>query len=545
MKRQLHSIHGGVHPAEHKRESTVQNIAQAGLPTQLIVPLHQHLGQRAKPLVQVGEQVLKGQMIGQADGEISCAVHAPTSGTVSAVAEAPVPHPSGLPDLCITLIPDGADSWVERTPLHYENLPPRVLLRHLRDCGIAGLGGAVFPSHIKLNPGHQVNVPTLILNGAECEPWITCDDLLMRERAAEIVAGAKIMQYLLNADEVLIGIEDNKPQAIAAMRAACVDTCFEVIAVPTLYPSGSAKQLTEILTGKEPPSGVRATTIGVQIFNVATAYSVARAMLHGEPLISRIVTVTGNVDQPRNYEVLLGTPVKELMALAGSPRADTQGTIMGGPMMGFSLPSDMVPVVKATNCLIASSPKLFPPPPPALPCIRCTQCAQVCPVSLQPQDLFWFARGREFGKAQEYNLFDCIECGCCDYVCPSHIPLVQYYRFAKSEIWAREREKNQADLARERHEFRQQRIERDKKERADKLAAKTQGSKTSVTGTGEADDKKAAIQAAIERAKLKRAGVTPKNVEDLPMQTLKEIEEIEARRAQLKRSIENQSDSST
>ena len=367
----------------------------------------------------------------------------------------------------------------------------------------------------------------------------------MRERAAEIIAGAKIMQHLMNADEVLIGIEDNKPQAIAAMRAACVDTRFEVIVVPTLYPSGGAKQLTEILTGQEPPSGGRSTHIGVQIFNIATAYSVARAVHHGEPLISRIVTVTGNVEQPRNYEVLLGTPVNELIALTGKPRKDTQGTIMGGPMMGFTLPSDEVPVVKATNCLIARSLKLFPPPPPALPCIRCTQCAQVCPVSLQPQELFWFAHGREFGKAQEYNLFDCIECGCCDYVCPSHIPLVQYYRFAKSEIRAREREKNQADLARERHEFRLQRIEREKKERADRLAAKTQGSKTPAVGNSETDIKKAAIQAAIERSKLKRAGVTPQNVENLPVQTLKEIEEIETRRAQLKQSLEKQPDTPT
>jgi len=339
----------------------------------------------------------------------------------------------------------------------------------------------------------------------------------------------------------LIGIEDNKPQAIAAMRTACAETSFEVIAIPTLYPSGGTKQLTQILTGRETPSGGRSTDLGVQMFNVATAYSLARAVLHGEPLISRIVTVTGNVDAPRNYEVLLGTPVKELLALAGTPRTDTQGIIMGGPMMGFTLPAESVPVVKATNCLIAKSPALFPPPPPTLPCIRCTQCAQACPVDLQPQDLYWFARGREFGKAQEYNLFDCIECGCCDYVCPSHIPLVQYYRYAKSEIWAREREKQQADLARERHEFRLARIEREKKERADKLAAKTQGSKA-PSANAEADPKKAAIQAAIERAKLKRAGVTPQNVENLPTETLKEIEEIEARRAQLKQAMEKQPD---
>ena len=360
----------------------------------------------------------------------------------------------------------------------------------------------------------------------------------MRERAAEIVAGAKIMRHMLGSDQVLIGIEDNKPEAIAAMRAACADTGFEVIAVPTIYPGGGAKQLTKVLLGKEPPAGGRSTDIGVQVFNVATGYSLARAVLHGEPLISRIVTVTGNVERPQNFEVLLGTPADELVSLAGAPRSNTNGYIMGGPMMGFTLPSVQAPVVKATNCLIASSPALFPPAPPALPCIRCTQCAQACPVGLQPQDLYWFARGREFGKAQEYDLFDCIECGCCDYVCPSHIPLVHYYRFAKSEIWAREREKKQADIARERHEFREHRLEREKKERADKLAAKTQGPKTPAGG--DTDAKQAAIQAAIERAKLKRAGVVPQNVENLPAERLKEIEEIEARRTQLKQAMEKQ-----
>lgn len=538
--RKLFGFHGGVHPAQHKTESTASPIAIAPLPTQLIVPMHQHIGNRAKPIVSAGERVLKGQMIGRADGYISCAVHAPTSGTVSAIEMATVPHPSGLPDLCISIEPDGGEQWVTRTPLDYLALNPSELRNRLRDLGLAGMGGAVFPSHAKLNPGRRANVLTLILNGAECEPWITCDDLLMRERADQIVAGGKIMQHMLGATEVLIGIEDNKPEAIQAMRAACAGTHFEVIAVPTKYPSGGAKQLTKILTGKEPPSGGRSTEIGVQVFNVATAYALARAVLHGEPLISRVVTVTGNVERPHNLEALIGTPVHELVALAGSPRAGN--CIMGGPMMGFTLPSDQVPLIKATNCLIATSPKLFPAPPPALPCIRCTLCAQACPVDLQPQELYWFSRAKEFGKAQEYDLFDCIECGCCDYVCPSHIPLVQYYRFAKSEIWAREREKDKADVARDRHEFRDYRIEREKKERADKLAAKTQGPKTPVAGQAAPDAKQAAIQAAIDRAKLKRAGVEPKNVAGLPPEKLQEIREIEARRAQLKQAMEKPSD---
>ena len=291
--------------------------------------------------------------------------------------------------------------------------------------------------------------------------------MLMRERAADILRGAEVLRELLYAEEVLIGIEDNKPEAIAAMRQAVLDDKhghMEVIAVPTLYPGGGAKQLIRVLTSIEVAAGVRSTEYGVQCFNVATAYCVWRAIAFGEPLLSRIVTVTGNVEHAQNYEVLLGTPVAELVALAGS-RADTNKHIMGGPMMGVDLPSGAVGVTKATNCIIEASPKLFPPPPPALPCIRCTRCADVCPAELQPQELFWFAKAKDFGKTQEYSLFDCIECGACAYVCPSQIPLVQYYRFAKSEIWQREREAQAADVARERHEYRLLRIEREKRKK--------------------------------------------------------------------------------
>jgi electron transport complex protein RnfC len=226
-----------------------------------------------------------------------------------------------------------------------------------------------------------------------------------------------------------------------------------------------------VLTGLEVPSGKLPTDIGVQCFNVATAYSVYRALAHGEPLLSRIITITGNVREARNYEALIGTPIAELVALSAA-LPDTDGYIMGGPMMGFPLPAVHVPMVKATNCIIAASARLFPPPQPAMPCIRCTRCVEVCPADLQPQDLFWFAQSKEFGRAQAFSLFDCIECGACSYVCPSHIPLVQYYRFAKSEIRAREHDKQLADQARVRHEYHELRIEREKREKAEKLATK-------------------------------------------------------------------------
>jgi electron transport complex protein RnfC len=470
--RKLYHFHGGIHPPSNKTQSTRTAIAHAPLPTKLIVPLHQHAGEAAKPVVQAGDHVLKGQLIGMPDGFVSSAVHAPTSGTITAIDMQLIAHPSGLPNLCATLIPDGKDEWAALKPIDYRNHSSAELQHLLRMAGVVGLGGAAFPSDIKLRIGKQ-KITTLILNGAECEPYITCDDMLMRERAAEIVQGAEMLRFMLDADEVLIGVEDNKPEAVAALQQAITANGMkqEVVAIPTIYPGGGAKQLIRVITGLEVPSGKLPTDIGVQCFNVATACTVYRALAHGEPLLSRVITIAGNVRHAQNYEALIGTPIDELVALSEA-LPDTDRYFMGGPMMGMPLPSVHVPAVKATNCIIAASAKLFPPPQPAMPCIRCTRCVEVCPADLQPQDLYWFAQSREFGRAQAFSLFDCIECGACSYVCPSHIPLVQFYRFAKSEIRAREHDKQLADQARVRHEYHEQRLEREKREKAEKLAAK-------------------------------------------------------------------------
>ena len=481
--KKLYHFHGGIHPPSNKTQSTGLAVARAPLPSRLVVPLHQHAGEAAKPVVQVGDHVLKGQLIGMPDGFISSAVHAPTSGTITAIDMQLIAHPSGLPNLCATLIPDGKDKCIPLNSVDYRDHSPAELQHLLRMAGVVGLGGAVFPSDIKLRIGKQ-KIKTLILNGAECEPYITCDDMLMRERAAEIVQGAEVLRFMLDASEVLIGVEDNKPEAISALQQAIKESGLkhEVVAIPTIYPGGSAKQLIKVLTGLEVPSGKLPTDIGVQCFNVATAYSVHRALAHGEPLLSRIVTITGNVRQAQNYEALIGTPIDELVALSVA-LPDTDSYLMGGPMMGIPLPAVHVPVVKATNCVIAASAKLFPAPQPALPCIRCTRCVEVCPADLQPQDLFWFAQSKEFARAQTFSLFDCIECGACSYVCPSHIPLVEYYRFAKSEIRARELDKQLADQARERHEYREHRIEREKHEKAEKLAAKEKAAQATKLNT--------------------------------------------------------------
>jgi electron transport complex protein RnfC len=544
--RTLHTFHGGVHPPEHKLESSELSSAYAPLPPRLVLPLQQHIGAKARAVVQAGDKVLKGQLIARAEGTLSAAIHGPTSGTVLSVGLHAVPHPSGMQDLCITLEPDGEERWIEHAGFDFRAIPRQELLAKLRDAGIVGLGGATFPTHVKLNTGQAQGIQTLVLNGAECEPWITTDDRLMRERAAEIVQGIEVLRHLVNPVETLVGIEDNKPQAIAAVQQACAGTGIEVIIVPTLYPTGGEKQLIKILTGKEVPSGGRPLSIGVACSNVATAYAVHRLVYRGEPMISRLVTVTGNVRTPQNFEVLLGTPISELERLAGA-QPDTQGYILGGPMMGLHIADGGLPVVKGTNCIIAKSDALFPPQPAALPCIRCTRCAQVCPADLQPQELYWFAKARNFGKAQEYSLFDCIECGACSYVCPSHIPLVQYYRFAKGEIWAREKEKTAADAARERHEFRLERFERDKCERAERLAEKEKAAAAAkavapmVAPAAVAPDTaappdatQALIRAAIERAKEQSAAVKPKNTEQLTPQQQAEINEIEMQRAHIR-----------
>lgn len=531
----LFKFKGGVHPPEHKLESTTTPIQPLPMPSRLVLPLRQHVGNIPKIRVEVGQQVLKGQLLAEPEGNISAAVHAPTSGVIAAIKEELIPHPSGLPDMSITLEPDGKDEWIAHEPVDWRSTDKHALVASLRLSGIVGLGGATFPTHIKVRPDGSTGVRTLVINGAECEPYITCDDMLMRERADEIVQGIEIAYYLLGAQECLIGIEDNKPQAAEAMRIAAAKSqvSMQVIVVPTIYPSGDARRLIQVLTGKEIPSYKRSTEVGVQCFNVATVLSMYRYFKFGEPIVSRIVTVTGNVAHPGNFEVPLGTPVTALLDAAGGTLPATSEYIMGGPMMGFSLPSPHVPVTKATNCIIAGAPNLFPAPEPAMPCIRCARCADACPVNLQPQELYWFSKSNNLEKAREYKLFDCIECGCCSYVCPSHIPLVQYYRYAKSETIAQDRAKEAADLARERNEFRLLRIEREKQERAQRNAQKTAAAKTEAKPDSAAEAaKKAAIAAAVERAKAQKAEVSPLNVDNLPPAVQSEIAEIDARRTE-------------
>lgn len=469
-KRWLHHFHGGVFPKYNKSLSLRQPLRTGYVPKQLILPLQQHMGVAALPCVQVGEQVKKFQMIAQPAKGLSAPVHAPSSGKIIAIEQRILPHASGLAEPCIVIEPDAKQNAIQNA-LGVTDKPKTIaeFKQLLLNAGIVGMGGAGFPTFAKL-PDQPGKIKHLIINGAECEPFITCDDLLMQSHAPEIVRAALFMADLFEAEEVICGIETNKPQAIAAMQQACEGSRVRLEEVATVYPMGGQKQLTQELVGLEIPSGLHSIDIGVVMMNVATLRAITQAIELGQPLVSRFVTVSGmGLKKPYNIEALLGTPFNELVELAQpDPKLDYP-LLMGGPMMGFAVAHNDVPVIKTTNCILANPPE---PSDEPMACIRCGECAEACPVNLLPQQLYWHARAHEYDKTEQLNLFDCIECGCCSFVCPSHIPLVQYYRHAKAEVREIKQQAQLTELAKQRHEARQTRLERDKQEREAKLAAK-------------------------------------------------------------------------
>jgi electron transport complex protein RnfC len=507
--RKIFDFHGGIHPPENKHQSLRQAIAQAGIPAQLVIPVSQHIGAPAQPVVAPGDRVLGGQVIAAAKGFVSVPAHAPTSGTVLAVEERMIAHPSGFAALCVVIETDGRDEWIELSGTKdYASVEPAELLNIIREAGIAGMGGAGFPSAVKLSVKPETPIETLIINGTECEPYITADDILMRERPEQIIEGVNILRQIIQPRETLIGVENNKPEGIAALRRAAEGTGIVVVDFPTKYPSGGEKQLIEILTGKQVPSGGLPAAVGIVCLNLGTAVAIRAAVVEGRPLVSRITTLTGKaLAQAQNYEVLIGTPMSHLLQLAGYDRTRNQRLIMGGPMMGFTVPDADVPVVKTTNCILAPTEEEIPAPPPAQACIRCGMCAEVCPASLLPQQMFWFSQGKEFEKLEHHNLFDCIECGACSYACPSNIPLVQYYRASKAEIIQLRREHEKSERSRTRFEARQERLDREDAEKEAKRAARKKAAeeraKLAAAGSGEGTEDP--IQAAIDRAKAKKA----------------------------------------
>ena len=509
---------GGIHPPGQKQQSTTQAITRLPLPDKLVVSLKQHIGANGKLIVEKGQQVLKGQALTKPSGNWSVPVHAPTSGLISDICPMPSAHPSALPELSVIIEPDGKDNWCELNPVtDAKALSHDELVDVIHQSGIAGMGGAGFPTYVKADTRKAIEF--LIVNAVECEPYITADDMLMREHADGIVAGIELMQQLLSPQLTIIGIEDNKPDAIAAMKlAAQHNDSIIVQTVPTVYPSGGEKQLIKLLTGKEVPSGSIPADIGMLVQNVGTLFAVNQAVHEGKPLIERVVTVTGNtIHKQGNVWALLGTEIKHLLDCQGFSPVPQQRVVMGGPMMGFTLPTVRIGVVKTTNCILAPDHQELAEPGDEKACIRCSACADACPASLLPQQLQWFAKSKEYDKLNEHNLFDCIECGACAYVCPSEIPLVQYYRVAKAEIKEQQAEQIKAERAKERFEARKERLEREQEERQNrhkrKPAAKSDGEKQKVADAlarvkAKSDDKdsKSAVAAAIARAKAKKQG---------------------------------------
>ncbi|MCZ6560974.1 MAG: electron transport complex subunit RsxC [Gammaproteobacteria bacterium] len=469
---------GGLKLLPNKIQSTLTPIRQVPIPEKLILPVSQHIGREAIPLVQPGDTVLKGQAIAAGDGTVSAPVHASTSGTIESIGMHPVPHPGGLSALCIVLKADGKDQAMDTglACLDYLSLSPEEIQDRIRSAGITGLGGAMYPTAAKMAKAEDRGIKDLIINAAECEPLISCDDMLIREHADELITGIQIMLHAISAPRALIGIERDKRRAIDALEKALArigDDRIRLRKIYSIYPAGGERQLVQVLTGQEVPFDGYPQDVGYLSQNVGTALAVKQALIDGQPLISRITTVAGKgVHLPGNLEVRLGTPIADLIAACGGYRLGAEALLMGGPMMGFSLTDDQLPVVKGTNCIAVAGPTELEHTSYVMPCIRCGKCAQVCPVNLQPQELFWQVKGGDLDKAALLSVGDCIECGCCDYVCPSHIPLTQYFRYAKAELSALDSQHDKSQVAKHRFENRETRLRIEEEARQARLTAR-------------------------------------------------------------------------
>jgi len=470
----LGKLHGGLRLPPSKSGSTAQPAYEIPVPGQLVLPIAQHVGNPAQPIVGIGERVLKGQLIAELDGALGAPIHASSSGKVVAIERWPISRRHGDPGPCIVIETDGEDRAIERadTPPPFDSLAPETLLQIILQGGIVGLGGAVFPTAQKLMQANTCEIDHLILNGVECEPYISCDDVLMRERAREVVGGAQILMHALGLDICFIVVESDKPEALHELADVMTDIRDDRLVlkqVPSIYPSGGEDQLVQLVTNREVPSGGLPSDVGCLVQNVGTAAAIYDWVQNHEPLISRITTITGDgIAQPMNVKTRIGTTVADVVNFAGGYTDVAKQLIIGGPMTGKSVSTDRVPIVKATNCILVLSET--PSPGPEMPCIRCGDCAAVCPVQLLPQQLFWYACADDEKRMRSYGLTDCIECGCCDLVCPSHIPLTADFRKAKGRIRELADEKARAERARRRFEARNERLEREQQEREQELA---------------------------------------------------------------------------
>jgi electron transport complex protein RnfC len=432
------NFRGGVHPEYRKELTASLAITAASIPQKVVIPLHQHTGAPCEPLVKVGDPVKTGQKIGDSEAFVSAPVHASISGTVTAIE--PCNHPLGRKVTAIIIESDGRDEWCsELEPVEkVDDLSPEEIRALIRSAGIVGLGGAAFPAHVKLSPPEGKAIDTVIINGAECEPYLTADHRLMLEKPDEIVFGLELIMKALGAGRGIIGIEDNKPDALRVMRQAVEGKSdMSVVALKTKYPQGAEKMLIQVTTRRVVPSGGLPLDVGVVNHNVGSAVAITEALKKGKPLIERVVTVPGEgVRRPANLLVRLGTLVSELIDYCGGLKEETCKVITGGPMMGLAQPTTDLPVIKGTSGIVAltSEDAAFYENGS---CIRCAACVRTCPINLVPTFIAQAAEHGLYDRAEKLHAADCIECGCCSYICPARIPLTQWIRIAKAEVLAR------------------------------------------------------------------------------------------------------------
>jgi len=432
----LKTFRGGIHPPELKWLTENDPLEKCPLPDKVRIPLQQHTGSPAEPIVEVGDRVRTGQKIGDLTGFISAAHHASISGEVTSIG--PAPHPLDRNMLAVEIASDGQDEWI---PLHkisqegLASLSPKEIRERVAQGGIVGLGGAAFPTQVKLSPPEGRKLELYIANGAECEPYLTCDNRVMTERPKDVVAGLKLLMKGVGVTQGIIAVEANKPEAIAALKNEVVkEPGISLQVMKVKYPQGAEKQLICALTGREVPPGGLPMDVGVAINNVGTAVAVADAVVRGKPLVERAVTVTGSaIVEPKNLLVRVGAPLWHVIEQCGGFSRRPVKVIMGGPMMGVAQCSLDAPVIKGTSGIVALSREDVVDVPYE-PCIRCGQCVTVCPVRLLPSKLGMLAENSRFAEAEEERLLDCMECGSCVYVCPANRPMVHWIKFAKSEL---------------------------------------------------------------------------------------------------------------
>ncbi len=436
----LHRFHGGIHPWEGKELTNSARIQEAPLLDRYVVLLQQHIGAPPKPLVKKNDSVRRGQLLAEPGGFVSAAIHSPTSGKVKNVGEWLAP--TGVKAPAVEIESDGEDTPDEESlaPMEdWENAAPEELKKRVAAAGIVGMGGAAFPTHVKLSPPPNKPIDVLILNGVECEPCLTADHRLMLEEPERVLAGAAILARILGVKEVYLGIEENKPDAIERMREKTAGGPVNVVSLHVRYPQGAEKQLIYAVTGRKVPAGGLPMDVGAVVQNVGTAAAIADAVIRGKPLYERVTTVTGTpLVRPGNWRLRVGTPLRAVLELAGGVKTDPGKILFGGPMMGLSVYSLDIPILKSTSGILLLAPEEISQYT-SNACIRCGRCVDACPMNLLPGSLSVAIENERFEMAEADHVLDCIECGCCAFVCPSHRPLVQHFRRAKSEIMARRR----------------------------------------------------------------------------------------------------------